>query len=220
MDEKPAVAKSGLSIGIGRVITGRSPGSTNQKVPQKSSKRQASKVANKDDDEKDGKGNPKLTEPKSKVAKTADSDTTCPGVVETAPVPEKPKRPSALRAPKKAVPEAPLAEANHGAEAPDSVEPKAAKRQRKAKTPGKDGNEEKGKEPQDEKENPKDEQGDEKEDGEKKKKAYFIPWVANFSCGQAMFASILTYFFDLDFKGLSNCPRLLVGIYIYIYIHL
>jgi hypothetical protein len=33
------------------------------------------------------------------------------------------------------------------------VKPKAAKRQRKAKTPGKDGNEEKGKEPQDEKEN-------------------------------------------------------------------
>ena len=149
LDEKPAVAKSGLSIGIGRVISGN----TNQKVPKKSSKRQASKVANKDDDEKDGKGNPKLTEPKSKVAKTADSDTTCPGVVETAPVPEKPKRPSALRAPKKAVPEAPLAEANHGAEAPDSVKPKAAKRQRKAKTPGKDGNEEKGKEPQDEKEN-------------------------------------------------------------------
>ena len=65
--------------------------------------------------------------------------------------------------------------------------------------------------------NPKDEQGDEKEDG-KKKKAYFIPWVANFSCGQAMFASILTYFFDLDFKGLSNCP--LVGTYIYTYIYI
>eukprot|EP00435_Cladocopium_sp_Y103_P058278 s510_g20.t1 len=182
--EGGSVGKPGLAKGIQSLVAGN----TNKKDPKKPSKRQASKVAKKVDDENTEKGDSQVTEPKSKVAKTANSDAS---PVETAPVTEKPKRASALRAPRKAAPEAPPAEAEVGAEAPVSKTEKPARKQRKTKATGKDAKEEKDKE--EEKDDAKDEQQD-----DEKKKAYLLhPMVCSLLLQSMIIFHLLL---DLGFK--------------------